>query len=178
MPRGCACPLSRGGGLQFRSRSGSLVARVLPSGVLLFQGGPQDDDCPAIGQCLWPLECCISSERDSWLPLVRKGPHATIWIEAMSLERGSGEVLGRAEPREHLERVRQTILSGDEIESVRAVEEALEDGLAPLVVLNEGLLNGAHEVGKGFEAGVLFLPELMLAGRALKMAMAVLTARP
>jgi methylmalonyl-CoA mutase cobalamin-binding domain/chain len=42
-------------------------------------------------------------------------------------------------------------------------------------VLNEGLLNGAHEVGKGFEAGVLFLPELMLAGRALKMAMAVLT---
>ena len=80
-----------------------------------------------------------------------------------------------ADPKGHLERVRETILSGDEIQSARAVKEALEDGLAPLVVLNEGLLKGAHEVGKGFEAGVLFLPELMLAGRALRTAMAVLT---
>jgi len=80
-----------------------------------------------------------------------------------------------ADHLERLERVRQTILIGDAVRSAREVQEALDEGLAPLEVLDEGLLKGAHEVGKGFESGVLFLPELMLAGRALKSAMAILT---
>jgi corrinoid protein of di/trimethylamine methyltransferase len=43
----------------------------------------------------------------------------------------------------------------------------------PLVILNDGLMHGADEVGKRFERGEYFLPELMLAGRALKAAMEV-----
>jgi methylmalonyl-CoA mutase cobalamin-binding domain/chain len=75
---------------------------------------------------------------------------------------------------EHLERIRQSIINGDDHESVQAAADALKDNLDPQVILNEGLMGGADIMGKRFEAGEFFLPELMLAGRALKAAMAVI----
>jgi len=53
--------------------------------------------------------------------------------------------------------------------------EALAAGIDPLVVMEEGLMDGAGALGEAFECGRVFLPELMLGGRALKSAMAVLT---
>lgn len=72
---------------------------------------------------------------------------------------------------EHLAKVIAAIIDGDSDEAAQNAQEALAAGLDPLQILNEGLMRGADEVGKRFESGEYFLPELMLAGRALKTAM-------
>lgn len=46
-------------------------------------------------------------------------------------------------------------------------KEALEEGHGPQEVLNEGLLAGMDRVGKDFRADILFLPEVLRAGRAM-----------
>lgn len=74
---------------------------------------------------------------------------------------------------EHLERIKAAIIDGDSDEAGESAQAALEADVDPLQILNEGLMAGADEVGKRFESGEYFLPELMLAGRALKAAMEI-----
>ena len=78
---------------------------------------------------------------------------------------------------DHIQRLSQSIIDGDPAEAVEAARQALEAGLQPMSILNDGLMSGADEVGKLFESGEYFLPELMLAGRALKAAMEVIRPR-
>jgi corrinoid protein of di/trimethylamine methyltransferase len=78
-----------------------------------------------------------------------------------------------AEPQ-LLEQIRLAIIDGNDAASALSVRSALESGMDPLRVLNEGLMVGAGEVGRQFDLGEVFLPELMLTGRALKAAMEVL----
>ena len=70
--------------------------------------------------------------------------------------------------------ITQSVIDGDAGLAKEITLQAIESGVDPLVILNQGLMNGADEVGKRFESGEFFLPELMLAGRALKAAMEVL----
>lgn len=72
---------------------------------------------------------------------------------------------------EHLTKVIAAIIDGDAEAAEESAQSALAAGLDPLLILNEGLMRGADDVGKRFERGEYFLPELMLAGRALKAAM-------
>ena len=74
---------------------------------------------------------------------------------------------------EHLERIKAAIIDGDSDEAGKSTQAALVADVDPLQILNEGLMSGADEVGKRFESGEYFLPELMLAGRALKAAMEI-----
>jgi methylmalonyl-CoA mutase cobalamin-binding domain/chain len=74
---------------------------------------------------------------------------------------------------DHLERIRQSIIDGDDHASVQATADALAAQMSAQTILDDGLMAGADIVGKRFEAGEYFLPELILAGRALKAAMAV-----
>jgi len=74
---------------------------------------------------------------------------------------------------EHLKRIQESIIQGNNQVSLESCKAALEDGVDPLSILNKGLMSGADVVGKKFEKGEFFLPQLMLAGRALKAAMAI-----
>lgn len=74
---------------------------------------------------------------------------------------------------EHIQAITSAVIDGDAETAAEATQAALNAGLDPLQILNEGLMSGADEVGKRFERGEYFLPELMLAGRALKAAMEV-----
>lgn len=73
-----------------------------------------------------------------------------------------------------LDRICQAVVEGDDVSIGEYVQEALQAGESPLRILNEGLMPGADIVGKRFEEGEYFLPDLMLAGRALKAAMEIL----
>ncbi len=73
----------------------------------------------------------------------------------------------------HIQAILEAVIDGDPDASAEAAQSALDANMDPLVILNEGLMSGADEVGKRFERGEYFLPELMLAGRALKSAMEV-----
>ena len=74
---------------------------------------------------------------------------------------------------EHLEKVKQAIIDGDDTVAAQASAGALAAGVGALAILNDGLMAGADVVGQEFETGECFLPQLMLTGRALQSAMAV-----
>lgn len=74
---------------------------------------------------------------------------------------------------EQLNAIVNAVVEGEAEDAVVATQKALDAKVDPLVILNTGLMSGADEVGKRFERFEYFLPELMLAGRALKSAMEI-----
>jgi methylmalonyl-CoA mutase cobalamin-binding domain/chain len=75
---------------------------------------------------------------------------------------------------EILDRLAQAIIDGDSEAAEAAAKEAMAAGIPPLVAMNEGATKGITVVGERFECFESFLPDLMLAGRAMKAAVAVL----
>jgi 5-methyltetrahydrofolate--homocysteine methyltransferase len=53
-------------------------------------------------------------------------------------------------------------------------QRALEAGLEPLVIINQGLVPGMEIVGQKFEVGEYFLPQLVIAANAMQQVMAFL----
>lgn len=54
------------------------------------------------------------------------------------------------------------------------VEQALSDGIHPKVILNEGLLAGMSVVGERFKKNEIFVPEVLVAARALNAGLNIL----
>lgn len=75
---------------------------------------------------------------------------------------------------ELLAAMRRSILDGDPDRSAALAREAIEAGLPPLDAVRRGFVPGLDEVGEGFGKGDLFLPDLVMAGEAMKAATAVL----
>jgi corrinoid protein of di/trimethylamine methyltransferase len=75
---------------------------------------------------------------------------------------------------ELFESMTQSILDGDAELAVELAVRSLEAGIDPLEAINQGYLPGVTEIGDAFGAGEAFIPELVMAGGAMKAAMAVL----
>jgi corrinoid protein of di/trimethylamine methyltransferase len=63
------------------------------------------------------------------------------------------------------------ILNGDAKRAHAATETALAEGAEPMQLIADSMVPAMDEVGKLFEAEEYFVPELLLAGRAMKSAM-------
>ena len=75
---------------------------------------------------------------------------------------------------ELLENLYNAVLAGD-FEGVKShLQAALDAGLDPTVILNQGMIDAMGEVGKRFEAGDFFVPEMLIAARAMQGGMAIL----
>jgi corrinoid protein of di/trimethylamine methyltransferase len=70
--------------------------------------------------------------------------------------------------------MRQAVVDGDADAAEAAAKASIAAGIPPLVAIDEGFMLGMKEVGAGFAAGDLFLPDMMLAARAMQRALAVL----
>jgi corrinoid protein of di/trimethylamine methyltransferase len=70
--------------------------------------------------------------------------------------------------------MRQAVVDGDADAAEAAAKAAIEAGIPPLTAIDEGFMPGMQEVGAGFAAGDLFLPDMMLAARAMQRALGVL----
>jgi corrinoid protein of di/trimethylamine methyltransferase len=68
----------------------------------------------------------------------------------------------------------QAVIKGEPEEAEELAQQALDGGLDPLACINEGLTRGMNRVGELFSSGEYFLPDLVIAGDALKGAMAIL----
>ena len=66
------------------------------------------------------------------------------------------------------------IKEGDMFETADSVQAALDAGIAPQKILNEGMINAMSEVGRLFEAGEFFVPEMLVSARAMQSGLAVL----
>ncbi len=66
------------------------------------------------------------------------------------------------------------IIKGDNIASKEITQKLLEQGINPVEVLNEGLIAGMDVVGKRFKANEMYIPEVLIAARAMHAAMDIL----
>jgi len=73
-----------------------------------------------------------------------------------------------------LEKIALNLYDGEAEEVAALVQKALDQGMAPDEVLSGGLIAGMDEVGKDFKAGDLFVPEVLVAARAMHAGMGVL----
>ncbi len=75
---------------------------------------------------------------------------------------------------EILELMHEDLYDGYAEEIVEEVEELLSRGLQPYEILTKGLVGGMDIVGVDFRDGILFVPEVLMAAKAMKAGMAVL----
>ena len=68
----------------------------------------------------------------------------------------------------------QSIIDGDSDISVELAQKSIEMGIPPLDAITKGFVVGVNYIGDQFGAGEAFLPELVMAGEAMKAAVAVL----
>ncbi|MEN6536852.1 MAG: corrinoid protein [Bryobacteraceae bacterium] len=60
------------------------------------------------------------------------------------------------------------ILNGDSKTAVGVTKEALAENIDPMELVNKGMIPAMDEVGRRFECEEYFVPELLLAARAMK----------
>jgi 5-methyltetrahydrofolate--homocysteine methyltransferase len=73
-----------------------------------------------------------------------------------------------------MDEIYEAVLKGQAKDLAPKVEQALEEGIPPDKILNEGLIAPMREVGRLFEAGEYFVPEMLIAARAMKTALEIL----
>lgn len=75
---------------------------------------------------------------------------------------------------ELFQKMSQSILDGDSDLAAELAKQAVAAGIDPLEAINQGFVVGVNQVGESFACGMAFLPELVMAGEAMKAAVAVL----
>ena len=70
--------------------------------------------------------------------------------------------------------LRQAVIDGDAGSAGSLAQQVLDTGLPPLAAIDNGLVPGLSFVGEEFGKGELFLPDMMLAARAMQKALAIL----
>jgi 5-methyltetrahydrofolate--homocysteine methyltransferase len=73
-----------------------------------------------------------------------------------------------------LEQLFEGVVNGESELVEQKVNEALSAGIDPAVILNEGMIAAMAEVGKQFEDGECYVPEMLVAARAMQTGMALL----
>lgn len=72
------------------------------------------------------------------------------------------------------ERLFQAILNGKSDEAAAATREAIAQSVAPQDLINGQMIRAMGEVGQRFQDGKAFVPQLLMAGRAMKAALELL----
>ena len=67
-----------------------------------------------------------------------------------------------------VEDIQQAILDLDEDKAEELTQEAVDAGISPLVILEDGLTEGVRTVGDKFGKGEVFLPELAMAADSMR----------
>jgi len=73
-----------------------------------------------------------------------------------------------------LNRLNQAILEGDAKTAAAVTKEALDAGVDPVVLIQKHMVPAMDEVGRLYEAEEYFVPELLLAARAMKASLELL----
>jgi corrinoid protein of di/trimethylamine methyltransferase len=68
----------------------------------------------------------------------------------------------------------QSIIDGDTEVAEQLARQSIAQGIDPLEAINKGFVVGVNHVGSEFSCGNAFLPELVMAGEAMKVAVSTL----
>ena len=72
------------------------------------------------------------------------------------------------------ERLYNAILEGKSNDAATAIREAIDQNIAPQDLINGQMIRAMSEVGRRFQDGKAFVPQLLMAGRAMKAALEIL----
>ncbi|OQY05272.1 MAG: methyltransferase [Planctomycetales bacterium 4572_13] len=73
-----------------------------------------------------------------------------------------------------LKALSDSIIKGDQKTAVDITKAALDEGMAPETILADGLIAGMNIIGTRFKANEVYIPEVLISARAMKMAMEIL----
>jgi 5-methyltetrahydrofolate--homocysteine methyltransferase len=73
-----------------------------------------------------------------------------------------------------LDKIIQSIFNGDITGTPILAKEALTEGVSPKEILDKGLIAGMSLVGKKFKANEIFVPEVLIAAKAMQAGLKVL----
>ena len=68
----------------------------------------------------------------------------------------------------------ETLIAGNRDKVAELVKEAIDEGVGPKEILEEGLIAGMDVIGKRFKANEVYVPEVLIAARAMKTGMELL----
>jgi 5-methyltetrahydrofolate--homocysteine methyltransferase len=68
----------------------------------------------------------------------------------------------------------KSILDGDQVSTKQLVHQAIESGVAPASILQDGMIAAMAEVGRLYEAGEYYVPEMLISARAMQTGLAIL----
>ncbi len=84
------------------------------------------------------------------------------------MARAAAAAAERSPQEELLDRIFDAVLDNEDAETVALVEQALADKIDVHEILNEALIAAMDEVGDEFAEGRIFVPEILMAARAMK----------
>ncbi|MDH7569366.1 MAG: corrinoid protein [Armatimonadota bacterium] len=70
-----------------------------------------------------------------------------------------------------LENLAQYVIEGNAQKAKETTDELLAQGVSPADIINKGLIAGMQVVGQKFKCNEFYIPEVLIAARAMKMAM-------
>ncbi len=73
-----------------------------------------------------------------------------------------------------LERIATKLYEGEDEDVADLVQRSLDEGISPAEILQDGLIAGMDQVGRDFKAGDLYVPEVLIAARAMHAGMNIL----
>jgi len=68
----------------------------------------------------------------------------------------------------------ESIIKGDNVESKNITRRLVDEGVSAVEILNDGLVPGMDVVGKKFKANEMYIPEVLIAARAMHAAMDII----
>jgi 5-methyltetrahydrofolate--homocysteine methyltransferase len=75
---------------------------------------------------------------------------------------------------ERIQDVYDAVLNGAMGDTSSKVKNALESGHSPDTILNEGLIKAMGEIGQRFEAGEVYVPEMLISAKSMKFGLELL----
>ena len=73
-----------------------------------------------------------------------------------------------------IEEIRESVINGQANATVEKTQQALAEGIDAGTILNDGMISAMSEVGRLFEEGEYFVPEMLIAARAMDKGMQIL----
>jgi 5-methyltetrahydrofolate--homocysteine methyltransferase len=117
-----------------------------------------------------PKEAPMLAAWRSAMVLLGRDPNAGAYIAAYKGAAAEPQAAAGAGPEGVRGRLAKAVIEGELEGVVGLVEEALAGGLTPMEISSEALLVGLEEVGRRFQCGAFFLPQVMLSAETMKAA--------
>jgi 5-methyltetrahydrofolate--homocysteine methyltransferase len=76
--------------------------------------------------------------------------------------------------RPDLKALSEAVIRGSQKTAVEITKAAIDEDISPEKILNEGLIAGMNVIGGRFKKNEVYIPEVLIAARAMKMAMELL----